>query len=130
MSHMSRDIRVTVVLLSLETPATGRGLVVGCASSRSDRRVTLISAAEPTKTPAILAMATRSTLSTVRWSNPAAMGTVGLAGYLTASLGRVLVAGDWWYEAFIGPALRAQAPGVVATAPSGEPAAPRIALTA
>ena len=33
MSHMSRDIRVTVILLSPETPAIGRGLVVCCASS-------------------------------------------------------------------------------------------------
>jgi hypothetical protein len=48
-----------------------------------------------------------------------ATGRFGLIGYLTASLGTLLVAGDWWYEAFIGPVLRAQAPDLLATAPSG-----------
>ena len=46
-------------------------------------------------------------------------GRLGLMGYLTASLGTLLVAGDWWYEAFVGPILREQAPGLLATAPSG-----------
>jgi hypothetical protein len=48
-----------------------------------------------------------------------AMGGLGLVGYLTASLGTVLVAGNWWYEAFIGPMLRQQAPELLRTAPSG-----------
>jgi hypothetical protein len=48
-----------------------------------------------------------------------ASGRLGLVGYVTASLGTLLVAGDWWYEAFIGPALREQAPELLATAPSG-----------
>jgi hypothetical protein len=47
------------------------------------------------------------------------MGRLGLAGYLTAFLGTLLVAGNWWYEAFIGPVLRQQAPELLATAPSG-----------
>jgi hypothetical protein len=46
-------------------------------------------------------------------------GWLGLVGYLVAFLGTMLVAGDWWYEAFIGPALREQAPEVLTTAPSG-----------
>ena len=45
-------------------------------------------------------------------------GGLGLVGYLVAFLGTMLVAGDWWYEAFIGPALREQAPEVLTTAPS------------
>jgi hypothetical protein len=49
----------------------------------------------------------------------AAMGRAGLVGYLTAFLGTLLVAGNWWYEAFIGPVLREQAPELLATAPSG-----------
>jgi hypothetical protein len=49
----------------------------------------------------------------------AAMGRIGLVGYLTAFLGTLLVAGDWWYEAFIGPVLRQQAPELLATARSG-----------
>ena len=48
-----------------------------------------------------------------------ATGRLALIGYLTASLGTLLVAGDWWYEAFIGPALRAEAPEILATAPGG-----------
>jgi len=48
-----------------------------------------------------------------------ATGKLGLVGYLTASLGTVLVAGDWWYEAFIGPMLRQQAPELLSTAVSG-----------
>jgi hypothetical protein len=46
-------------------------------------------------------------------------GKLGLVGYLAAFLGTMLVAGDWWYEAFIGPVLREQAPELLATAPSG-----------
>jgi len=49
----------------------------------------------------------------------AVLGKLGLVGYLTAFLGTLLVAGDWWYEAFIGPVLREQAPELLATAPSG-----------
>lgn len=48
-----------------------------------------------------------------------ASGRLGLIGYLAAFLGTLLVAGDWWYEAFIVPVLRAQAPELLATAPSG-----------
>jgi hypothetical protein len=48
-----------------------------------------------------------------------AAGTLGLVGYLVGSLGTLLVAGDWWYEAFIGPVLRQQAPELLTTAPSG-----------
>jgi hypothetical protein len=46
-------------------------------------------------------------------------GNLGLAGYLVAFLGTLLVAGNWWYEAFIGPVLRVQAPELLKTAPSG-----------
>jgi hypothetical protein len=48
-----------------------------------------------------------------------ATGRLGLAGYVTASLGTLLVAGDWWYEAFIGPALREQAPELLTMAIGG-----------
>ena len=46
-------------------------------------------------------------------------GKLGLVGYLVAFLGTMLVAGDWWYEAFIGPALRERAPEILTTAPGG-----------
>ena len=48
-----------------------------------------------------------------------ATGKLGLVGYLTASLGTLLVAGNWWYEAFIGPVLRQQAPELLSTSISG-----------
>ena len=47
-----------------------------------------------------------------------ATGNLGLIGYLTASLGTLLIAGNWWYEAFVGPMLRQQAPELLRTAPS------------
>jgi hypothetical protein len=46
------------------------------------------------------------------------LGTLGLVGYLTASLGTVLVAGDWWFEAFAVPMIGAAAPDVL-TLPAG-----------
>jgi hypothetical protein len=48
-----------------------------------------------------------------------ATGRLGLVGYLTAALGTMLIAGNWWFEAFIGPAIRQQAPEILATAPGG-----------
>lgn len=52
-------------------------------------------------------------------SQVAGAGRLGLVAYLMATLGTVLIAGNWWYEAFIGPVLREQAPELLATAPSG-----------
>jgi hypothetical protein len=49
----------------------------------------------------------------------AAAGRLGLVGYLLATLGTVLVAGDWWYESFVAPLIAAQAPEVLTSAPSG-----------
>lgn len=39
-----------------------------------------------------------------------AVGTLGLVGYLVAFLGTLLVARDWWYEAFVGPGIAIHAP--------------------
>jgi hypothetical protein len=43
----------------------------------------------------------------------AALGQVGLIGYLTAFLGTLMVAGDWWFEAFVVPVIAAAAPAVL-----------------
>jgi hypothetical protein len=43
----------------------------------------------------------------------AALGKVGLIGYLTAFLGTLLVAGDWWFEAFAIPMIATAAPPVL-----------------
>jgi hypothetical protein len=42
------------------------------------------------------------------------LGPLGRAGYLTAFLGTLLVAGDWWFEAFVVPTIATQAPQILA----------------
>jgi hypothetical protein len=46
-------------------------------------------------------------------------GKLGLAGYLVAFLGTLLVAGDWWFESFIAPRIAAVAPEVMTGAITG-----------
>lgn len=48
-----------------------------------------------------------------------AVGNLGLVGYLVAFLGGLLVAGDWWYEAFAVPQIATHAPQVLELPPSG-----------
>jgi hypothetical protein len=52
-------------------------------------------------------------LTAVYFRHQRALGVLGLVGYLTASAGTVLVAGDWWFEAFVVPTIGAQAPEVL-----------------
>jgi hypothetical protein len=52
-----------------------------------------------------------------RQATPA--GRLGLIGYLVATLGTLLVAGDWWYESFVTPVIATQAPELLTIAPSG-----------
>ena len=52
-----------------------------------------------------------------------AAGKLGLAGYLVAFLGTLLLAGDWWFETFIVPRLAAVAPYVITGAITGSMAA-------
>jgi hypothetical protein len=42
-----------------------------------------------------------------------ALGRLGLIGYLTAFLGTLLVAGNWWFEAFVVPMIATAAPEVL-----------------
>ena len=46
-------------------------------------------------------------------------GKLGLAGYLIAFLGTLLIAGDWWFESFIAPQIAAVAPEVMSGAITG-----------
>jgi hypothetical protein len=46
-------------------------------------------------------------------------GWVGLAGYLVAFLGTLLIAGDWWFESFVAPRIAATAPEVMSGAITG-----------
>jgi len=58
-------------------------------------------------------------LTAVYFGNHRVLGVVGLVGYLTASLGTVLVAGDWWFEAFAVPMIGANAPAILELPPRG-----------
>ena len=49
----------------------------------------------------------------------AALGRLGLIGYLTAFFGTLMVAGDWWFEAFVVPMIATAAPAVLDLPPSG-----------
>lgn len=49
----------------------------------------------------------------------AALGRLGLIGYLTAFLGTLMVSGDWWLEAFATPTIATAAPAVLDLPPSG-----------
>ena len=52
-------------------------------------------------------------LTAVYIGHQRALGVLGLVGYLTAAAGTVLVAGDWWFEAFAVPMIGSQAPEIV-----------------
>jgi hypothetical protein len=48
-----------------------------------------------------------------------ALGMLGLIGFLSAFLGTLMVAGDWWFEAFVVPMIAAAAPAVLELPISG-----------
>ncbi len=52
-------------------------------------------------------------LTTIYSREYAALGTLGLIGYVTAFLGTLMVAGDWWFEAFVVPMIKTAAPSVL-----------------
>jgi hypothetical protein len=49
----------------------------------------------------------------------AALGRLGWIGYLLAFLGTLMIAGDWWFEAFVVPLIATYAPGVIDMVPAG-----------
>jgi hypothetical protein len=52
-------------------------------------------------------------LTALYWMEANVVGGLGLIGYLIAFLGTLMVAGDWWYETFIGPMLRNRVPEIL-----------------
>ena len=58
-------------------------------------------------------------LTAIHTRESAALGTLGLIGYVTAFLGTVMVAGDWWFEAFAIPMIATEAPEVLDLPASG-----------
>ena len=67
-----------------------------------------------TYTLALLGMAALLfALTAIHSRESAALGGLGLIGYLTALLGTLMVAGDWWFEAFAVPMIATAAPAVL-----------------
>jgi hypothetical protein len=58
-------------------------------------------------------------LTAIYTRKSAALDRLGLIGYLTAFLGTVMIAGDWWFEAFAIPMIAAEAPEFLDLPPSG-----------
>jgi hypothetical protein len=58
---------------------------------------------------------------------PSRFGRLGLVGYLFAFVGTTLVAGDWWFEAFVVPSIATEAPHVLELPPGGSVLAGAIA---
>lgn len=52
-------------------------------------------------------------LTAIYTREAAALGRLGLIGYVTAFLGTLMVAGDWWFEAFVVPTMATAAPAVL-----------------
>jgi hypothetical protein len=69
---------------------------------------------------ALLGMGTLQLALTAMYTrDSAAPGRLGLIGYVTAFLGTLMVAGDWWFEAFAIPTITTAAPEVLRLPPSG-----------
>ena len=47
------------------------------------------------------------------------MALLGLARYVGAFLGTLFVADNWWFEAFVVPAVAKQAPEIIVGSPGG-----------
>jgi hypothetical protein len=58
-------------------------------------------------------------LTAIYTRESAALGRLGLIGYVTAFLGTLMVAGDWWFEAFVVPMIATAAPAVLDLPTSG-----------
>jgi hypothetical protein len=52
-------------------------------------------------------------LTAIYTREAAALGRLGLIGYVTAFLGTLMVAGDWWFEAFVVPMIATAAPAAL-----------------
>ena len=104
-------ISASVLIVLGQLLRLGLGLLSGL-DSRSTPAYTV------TYAVALLGMAALLLALTALYTREAiALGQLGLAGYLTAFLGTVLVAGDWWFEAFVVPAIAKQAPEILSGSP-------------
>jgi hypothetical protein len=107
------SVTAAILIVLSQLLRLGVGLVIG-SPSRSTVTHTL------TYSLALLGMyALLLALTALYVRESAALGRLGFIGYLTAFLGTLLVAGDWWFEAFVVPTIAVEAPGVLALAPGG-----------
>lgn len=106
-------IAAAVLIVLSQLLRLGLGLILG-----SDSASTLTHT--PTYLLALLGMGVLLlALTAVYTREHAALGTLGLIGYLIAFLGTLLIAGDWWFEAFVVPSIATVAPEVLRLSPSG-----------
>ena len=104
-------ISASVLIVLSQLLRLGLGLLSGLGS-RSTPTHTI------TYAVALLGMAALLLALTALYTREAlALGRLGLAGYLTAFIGTLLVAGDWWFEAFVVPAVATQAPEILSGSP-------------
>jgi hypothetical protein len=108
---LSMTAAVLIILSQLMRLAVGRLLGPDSATTPAH---TL------TYTLALLGMATLLLALTGLYTRESAsLGRLGLIGYLAAFLGTMMVAGDWWFEAFAIPNIATEAPEVLHLPPSG-----------
>ena len=105
-------VAATLIIVS-QTVNLGLGLALGAQSANSPVHSLKYGLALFAMYALLLAL----TGLYLRQANAA--GKLGLAGYLIAFLGTLLIAGDWWFESFIAPQIAAVAPEVMSGAITG-----------
>jgi hypothetical protein len=110
----------SVVIVLSESVRLGIGLFLDSDSSKMSHTLTY--------GLALLGMCTLLlALTAIYASEPRRFGKLGLVGYLLAFVGTTLVAGDWWFEAFVVPSIATEAPHVLELTPGGSVLAGAIA---
>ena len=105
-------VLASVVIILSESVRLGVGLFLDSDSSKMSHTLTY--------GLALLGMCTLLlALTAIYASEPRRFGKLGLVGYLFAFVGTTLVAGDWWFEAFVVPSIATEAPHVLELSPSG-----------
>jgi hypothetical protein len=106
-------IAAAVLIVLSQILRLGVGLILGADSASTVTHT-------PTYLLALLGMfVLLVALTAVYTREHAALGGLGLVGYLMAFLGTLLIAGDWWFEAFVVPTIATVAPNVLTLSPSG-----------
>jgi hypothetical protein len=106
-------IAAAILVVLSQVVRLGVGLMLGSGSASMVTHT-------PTYLLALLGMVVLLLALTALYARESTtLGSLGLIGYLTAFLGTLLVAGDWWFEAFVVPTIATAAPEVLQLSPSG-----------